>query len=41
LAHQAVAIVVLTLAIFQAERLAARHSELKPQKLPLPATQIG
>jgi cytochrome c oxidase assembly protein subunit 15 len=41
LAHQAVAIVVLTLAIFQAERLAARHSELKPQKLPLPAAQIG
>src|ERR1700716_1389774 len=36
LAHQAVAIVVLTLAIFQAERLAARHSEFKPQKLVLP-----
>ncbi len=39
LAHQAVAIAVLTLAIFQAERLAARQPEL--QKLVLPVTQIG
>jgi heme a synthase len=41
LAHQAVAIAVLTLAIFQAERLAARQPELARQKLVLPATQIG
>jgi heme a synthase len=41
LAHQAVAIAVLTLAIFQAERLAARQSNLEPQKLVLPATQTG
>ena len=41
LAHQVVAIAVLTLAIVQAERLAARQSELKPQKLVLPATQTG
>jgi cytochrome c oxidase assembly protein subunit 15 len=41
LAHQAVAIVVLTLAVFQAERLAARQSESRPQKLVLPASQIG
>jgi len=41
LAHQAGAIVVLTLAIFQAERLAARQPEKQPKKLDLPATQIG
>jgi cytochrome c oxidase assembly protein subunit 15 len=41
LAHQAVAIVVLTLAVFQAERLAARQPEQAPQKLVLPVTQIG
>jgi cytochrome c oxidase assembly protein subunit 15 len=41
LAHQAVAIAVLTLAIFQAERLAARRVESKPQELALPVTQIG
>jgi cytochrome c oxidase assembly protein subunit 15 len=41
LAHQAVAIVVLTLAIMQAERLAARQPEQAPQKLVLPVTQIG
>lgn len=39
LAHQAVAMAVLTSAIFQVERLAARQSESKPQKLVLPATQ--
>ncbi|MDB5609683.1 MAG: heme synthase [Bradyrhizobium sp.] len=41
LAHQAVAMSVLTLAIFQAERLVARRPESTPQKLVLPATQIG
>jgi heme a synthase len=41
LAHQAVAIVVLTLAIMQAERLAARQSEQTPQKRGLPVTQVG
>jgi cytochrome c oxidase assembly protein subunit 15 len=41
LAHQAVAIAVLTLAIFQAEGLAARRVESKPQELVLPVTQIG
>ena len=41
LAHQAVAIAVLTLAIFQAERLAGRQAEQEPQKLGLPATQTG
>ena len=39
LAHQAVAMAVLTSAIFQVERLAARQSESKPQELVLPATQ--
>jgi cytochrome c oxidase assembly protein subunit 15 len=41
LAHQTVAIAVLTLAIFQAERLAARQAESKPQKLVLPVSQPG
>jgi cytochrome c oxidase assembly protein subunit 15 len=41
LAHQAVAIVVLTLAVLQAERLGARQAEAKPQKLVAPATQVG
>jgi heme a synthase len=41
LAHQAVAIAVLTLAVFQAERLAGRHPESAQQKLVLPAAQIG
>jgi cytochrome c oxidase assembly protein subunit 15 len=41
LAHQAVAIVVLTLAIFQAERSAARQPEQNQQKVVLPVTQIG
>ena len=41
LAHQAVAMSVLTLAIFQAERLAARQRERQPQKLALPVSQIS
>jgi cytochrome c oxidase assembly protein subunit 15 len=41
LAHQAVAIVVLTAAVIQAERLAARQVEPASQKLVLPVTQIG
>jgi cytochrome c oxidase assembly protein subunit 15 len=39
LAHQAVAIAVLTLAVMQAERLAARQSAPQPAALPLPLTQ--
>ncbi len=41
LAHQAVAIAVLTLAVFQAERLSARQVQSRRQKVALPATQIG
>jgi cytochrome c oxidase assembly protein subunit 15 len=41
LAHQAVAIAVLTLAVLQAERLAAQRSETARQKLALPAGQPG
>ena len=41
LAHQAVAIVVLTAAVMQSERLAARQPEQVPQKQVLPVTQIG
>jgi cytochrome c oxidase assembly protein subunit 15 len=41
LAHQAVAIVVLTLAILQVERLAARRTESDQQKLVLPLRQPG
>ena len=41
LTHQAVAIVVLTAAVMQAERLAGRQPEQAPQKLVLPVTQIG
>jgi cytochrome c oxidase assembly protein subunit 15 len=41
LAHQAVAIVVLTLAIFQAERLSARQPQSGRQKLVLPVNQTG
>jgi len=41
LAHQAVAIAVLTLAIFQAERLAARRPASAQQKLVQPVTQTG
>ncbi len=41
LAHQAVAIAVLTLAVFQAERLAARHHEPGQQKLVLPVARVS
>jgi heme a synthase len=41
LGHQAVAIVVLTLAVFQVERLFARRAEQDPQKLILPVGQPG
>jgi heme a synthase len=41
LAHQAVAMSVLTLAIFQAERLAARQVPQQRQKDTVPVTQIG
>jgi cytochrome c oxidase assembly protein subunit 15 len=41
LAHQAVAMSVLTLAVFQAERLVARQPEPGLQKLVLPAGQPG
>ncbi len=41
LAHQAVAIAVLTLAIFQADRLAPRRSEQPQQELVSPAAQIS
>jgi cytochrome c oxidase assembly protein subunit 15 len=41
LAHQAVAIVVLTLAVFQVERLAVRQPQSGTQKLSLTAAQIG
>ncbi len=41
LAHQAVAMSVLTLAIFQAERLVARQPESEPHKLVVPAGQPG
>jgi heme a synthase len=41
LAHQAVAMSVLTLAILQVERLAARQLDRKQPELTLPATQTG
>jgi cytochrome c oxidase assembly protein subunit 15 len=41
LAHQAVAIAVLTFAMFQAERLAGRQAEQAPPKLGLPAALTG
>ena len=41
LAHQAVAIAVLTLAIFQAERLAARQPTPEQQNLAMPVGQPG
>jgi cytochrome c oxidase assembly protein subunit 15 len=41
LTHQAVAIVVLTLAVFQAERLAARRVAQGSEKLALPVGQPG
>jgi heme a synthase len=41
LTHQAVAIAVLTLAVFQVERLSVRQPQQAPQKLVLPVTQTG
>jgi heme a synthase len=41
LAHQAVAIAVLTLAVFQVERLAGRRAEQAPQNMVHPVTQTG
>lgn len=41
LSHQAVAIVVLTLAVVQAERLAARQGEAEPRELMTPVGQTG
>ena len=41
LMHQAVAIAVLTLAVMQAERLAARHMEAEPQPLATPVGQAS
>ena len=41
LTHQAVAMSVVTLAIFQAERLVARQPDQAPRKLVLPVTQTG
>jgi cytochrome c oxidase assembly protein subunit 15 len=41
LAHQAVAIVVLTLAVLQTERLIARPAQRDPQKLGVPLGQPG
>jgi cytochrome c oxidase assembly protein subunit 15 len=41
LAHQAVAIAVLTLAVLQAERLAARRPEPELQELAAPLGQPG
>jgi cytochrome c oxidase assembly protein subunit 15 len=41
LTHQAVALAVLTLALFQAERLAGRQAAQQPQELRLPASQTG
>jgi cytochrome c oxidase assembly protein subunit 15 len=41
LAHQAVAIVVLTLAVLQTERLVARRTELDRQNLAMPLGQPG
>jgi cytochrome c oxidase assembly protein subunit 15 len=41
LTHQAVAIAVLTLAVVQAERLAAQQTKMRPQELVLPLGQPG
>jgi cytochrome c oxidase assembly protein subunit 15 len=41
LSHQAVAIAVLTLAVLQAERLAARPSVISPREVVAPATQAS
>ena len=41
LAHQAVAIAVLALAVLQAERLAARHAAREPARAAVPVAQTG
>jgi cytochrome c oxidase assembly protein subunit 15 len=41
LSHQAVAIVVLTLAVMQAERLAAGQPQAEPREIAAPAAQAG
>jgi cytochrome c oxidase assembly protein subunit 15 len=41
LSHQALAIVVLTLAVSQAERLAARPAEISAREIAAPAAQTG
>jgi cytochrome c oxidase assembly protein subunit 15 len=41
LTHQAVALVVLTLAVFQAERLTASPRELAAQEMVRPVAQTG
>jgi cytochrome c oxidase assembly protein subunit 15 len=41
LSHQAVAIAVLTLAVLQAERLAARPAEMSAREIAQPVTQSG
>jgi cytochrome c oxidase assembly protein subunit 15 len=41
LSHQAVAIAVLTLAVMQAERLAARQVVAVPQEMTAPLAQAG
>jgi cytochrome c oxidase assembly protein subunit 15 len=41
LSHQALAIVVLTLAVSQAERLAARPAEISAREIAAPATQVS
>jgi cytochrome c oxidase assembly protein subunit 15 len=41
LAHQAVAIAVLTFAVLQAERLAGRQAASAPREQAVPAAQIG
>ena len=41
LSHQAVAIGVLTLAVLQAERLAARPAEVLARKIAAPAAQVS
>jgi cytochrome c oxidase assembly protein subunit 15 len=41
LSHQAVAIGVLTLAVLQAERLAARPAEVSVHEMAAPVTQPG
>jgi cytochrome c oxidase assembly protein subunit 15 len=41
LSHQAVAIAVLTLAVMQTERLAARQVVAAPREIAAPAAQAG